>query len=123
MLAVCVIWTSITNDNTCIKYLESVLWATFDRNIVQYCTWYNHSIQIRYNTHWHMHFECVFHIPKCNLYQKRAARTWRLLGPFKCAVHVFKCLAQAHSNDNPGRCQEVRPFDQELSLLTFALRH
>jgi len=28
-VAVCVIWTSVTNDNTCIKYLESVLWATF----------------------------------------------------------------------------------------------
>ena len=23
------------------------------RNIVQYCTWYNHSIRIRYNTHRH----------------------------------------------------------------------
>ena len=28
-MAVCVIWTSVTNDSTCIKYLESVLWATF----------------------------------------------------------------------------------------------
>ena len=30
-MAVCVIWTSVTNDNTCIKYLESVLQATFIR--------------------------------------------------------------------------------------------
>jgi len=28
-VAVCVIWTSVTNDNTCIKYLERVLQATF----------------------------------------------------------------------------------------------
>ena len=28
-MAVCVIWTGVTNDNTCIKYLESVLQATF----------------------------------------------------------------------------------------------
>ena len=28
-MAVCVIWTGVTNDNTCIKYLESVLWSTF----------------------------------------------------------------------------------------------
>jgi len=28
-VAVCVIWTGVTNDNTCIKYLESVLYATF----------------------------------------------------------------------------------------------
>jgi len=28
-VAVCVIWTSVTNDNTCIKYFESVLLATF----------------------------------------------------------------------------------------------
>jgi len=25
----------------------------FYRNIVQYCTWYNHSIRIRYNTYRH----------------------------------------------------------------------
>jgi len=24
LVAVCVIWTSVTNDNTCIKYLQSV---------------------------------------------------------------------------------------------------
>jgi len=54
-LAVCVIWTSGTNDNTCIKYLESVLCfiGYIYRNIVQYCTWYNHSIRIRYNTYRH----------------------------------------------------------------------
>ena len=28
-MAVWVIWTSVTNGNTCIKYLESVLLATF----------------------------------------------------------------------------------------------
>jgi len=38
-------------------------------------------------------------------------------------VRVFKCLAQAHSSDNTGRCKEgVRPFDPEPSLLTIALR-
>jgi len=26
-VAVCVIWTSGTNDSSCMKYLESVLWA------------------------------------------------------------------------------------------------
>jgi len=29
LVAICVIWTGVTNDNTCIKYLESVLQATF----------------------------------------------------------------------------------------------
>jgi len=28
-VAVCVIWAGVTNDNTCIKYLENVLQATF----------------------------------------------------------------------------------------------
>ena len=28
-MAVCVIWTGVTKDNTCIKYLESVLQATY----------------------------------------------------------------------------------------------
>ena len=28
-MAVCVIWTSVTNNYTCMKYLESVLWATY----------------------------------------------------------------------------------------------
>jgi len=27
----------------------------------------------------------------------------------ECAVRVFKCLAQAHSNDNTGRCRESHP--------------
>jgi len=40
------------------------------------------------------------------------------------SVRVFKCLAQAHSNDNTGRCREgVRPFDTEPYFLTIALRH
>ena len=32
-----------------------------------------------------------------------------MLGPFECAVRVFKCLAQAHSNDNTGKCRESDP--------------
>jgi len=28
-VAVCVTWSGVTNDNTCIKYLENVLQATF----------------------------------------------------------------------------------------------
>jgi len=28
-VAVCVIWTGVTNGNTCMKYLESVSYATF----------------------------------------------------------------------------------------------
>jgi len=33
----------------------------------------------------------------------------QLLGPFECAVRVYKCLGQAHSNDNTGRCRESDP--------------
>ena len=48
---------------------------------------------------------------------EEAARTCRLLGPFECAVLVFKCHAQARSNDNAGRLKGVRPFDAKPSLL------
>jgi len=59
----CVIWTNpgggLCNMDRCYKwqYLYKVLGKCFIgyiySNIVQYCTWYNHSIRIRYNTYRH----------------------------------------------------------------------
>jgi len=55
LVAVCVIWTG----DRCYKwqFLYKVLGKCFIgyiyRSIVQYCTWYNHSIRIRYNTYRH----------------------------------------------------------------------
>jgi len=49
LVAVCVIWTGVTDDNTCIKCFTGYIY----RNIVQHCTWYNYSIRIRYNTYRH----------------------------------------------------------------------
>jgi len=59
----CVIWTN-PGGNLChmdqcykLQYLYEVLGKCFIgyifRNIVQYCTWYNHSIRIRNNTYRH----------------------------------------------------------------------
>jgi len=59
----CVIWNNpgggLCNMDRCYKwqYLYKVLGKCFlgyiYSNIVQYCTWYNHSIRIRYNTYRH----------------------------------------------------------------------
>jgi len=59
----CVIWTNpgggLCNTDQSYKwqYLCKVLGKCFIgyiyRNIVQYCTWYNHSIRTRYNTYRH----------------------------------------------------------------------
>ena len=52
LVAICVIWTGVTNDNTC-KVLGKCFIGYIYRNIVQHCTWYNHSIRIPYNTYGH----------------------------------------------------------------------
>jgi len=60
---------SVTNNNTRIKYLESVLQATFIG--ISYSTVHGTVTVYEYDTirlaHWHMHLECVFHFPTCNL--------------------------------------------------------
>jgi len=59
----CVIWTNPGGGlcnmdqcykyNTCIKYLGKCFIGYIYGNIVQYCTWYSHSIRIRCNTYRH----------------------------------------------------------------------
>jgi len=68
LVAVCVIWTGVTNDNTCIKYLESVLWAAF-KGIYTVLYMVQSQLQIRCNTYRHTG-TCIlsaFHFPRCNL--------------------------------------------------------
>jgi len=108
--------------------LVSSTWKVFSRlqyiyrNIVQYCTWYNHSIRIRYNTHRHTG-TCI--LSSCFISWGAIFSRSAPHGHGDCLVPLSApcASAQAHSNDNTGRCQGVRPFDPELPLITFALRH
>jgi len=109
--------------NRCYKrqYLYEVLGNCFIgysyRNIVQYCTWYNHSMRIRYNMYRHAG-TCIW--SACFISQ---GTIFRRSGPHGSCARFHKWLVQAHSNDNTGSVQGVRPFDPEPSLLTFVLRH
>jgi len=65
---------------------------------------YTNTIQYA-QAHWHMRvsFRRVQSLVK-------AARTdVQIAWPLECAARVLKCLAQAHSNDNTGRCRESDP--------------
>ena len=109
------------------QYLCKVLGKCFIgniyRNIVQYCTWYNHSIRIRHNTYRHT-MAHVFWVraafPEVQSLVEAGRTHVQIAWPLKCAVRVFKCLAQAHSNDNTGRCRESHP---SIRNRRFALHH
>ena len=107
-MAVCVIWTSVTNDNTCIKYLESVLWATFIGT--SYSTLHGTITVFEYDT---IRTGILAHafwmrvsFPEVQSFVEAGCTDVQIAWPLECTVRVYKCLAQAHSNDNTGRCME-----------------
>jgi len=132
----CVIWTNPGGGlcnmvmDRCYKwqYLYKVPGKCFKgyicRNIVQYCTWYNHSIRIRYNMFRHTG-TCILSacfISRGAIFSRsRPHRRVDCLNPFS-ALCASKFLPQAHSNENQAGVgsQTLRP---EPSLLSFALRH
>jgi len=76
---------SLLNDCTWFLYSSGNDRASEHRTILYIVqSQYTNTIQC-VQAHWRIHFECVFHFPKCNLQWERAARTCRLLGPFECA--------------------------------------
>ena len=105
----------LCNMDRCYKwqYLYKVLGKCFIgyiyRNIVQYCTWYNHSIRIRYNTYIGT-LEHAFWVrvsfPEVQSLVEASRTDLQIAWPHECAVRVFTCHAQAHRNDNTGRCRE-----------------
>ena len=128
----CVIWTNpgngLCNMDLCHKwqYLYKVLRKCFIsyiyRNIVQYCTWYNHSTRIRYNTHkvlTHAFWVRVSfpEVQSSVEVDRTVVQIARVLW-----VRVFKCLAQAHSN-NTDRCRESDPSmrNRRFQLLRCAI--
>jgi len=63
-----------------------------------------------------MHFECGFHFSRCNLQQKRAARTCRLFAVFECAS-VTALLKRT------ARITQAGLGDQTLRTGTVAFSH
>jgi len=81
-------------------------------NIVQNCTWYNHSIRIQYEYIWAHYGTCILSacfISQGAIFCRNGPHEHADCLALECAMRVFKCLAQAHSNDSTGRCRESHP--------------
>jgi len=128
----CLIWTNsgggLCNMDRCYKwqYLYKVVGKCFIdyiyRNILQYCTWYNHSIRILYNTYRHTG-TCILSacfISRSAIFSRSGPQgrgDWLTLFSVPCACLSALCKRTATLTEG------VRPLDPEPSLLTFALRH
>ena len=123
-MAVCVIWTGVTNNYTCIKYLESVLYATFIGT--SYSTVHGTITVYEYDT---MHVGTLAHaywvrvsFPEVQSLVDAGRTDVQIAWPLWVRVFKMPCSKRTAAIKQAGAGSQTLP-PETVAFLTFALGH